>query len=302
MSNNLFQPSLDDLSVFLAVATSGGFRTAARQLGLSPSTVSDTINRLESKLEVPLFARTTRSVRLTEAGQSLAARLDPLIAEARIALDEAASSQSRVRGRLKLNAPGAVMVDILPPLVAGFVDKHPDVQIEIVVDDRFVDIVAEGCDAGIRYGEHLAQDMIAVPLGPRRQYAALAASPDYIERFGMPGHPEELLGHHCIRGRFTSGALPRWEFEKDGETLIVDPPSRVIVSVAGPLALVELAIQGAGLVQTFGNWLEPHFATGRLVPVMRDWWAEFNGPNLYFSSRLMGTPLRAFIDHVAANR
>ncbi len=302
MSNNLFHPSLDDLSVFLAVATSGGFRTAAKRLGMSPSTVSDTISRLEGKLEVPLFARTTRSVRLTEAGQSLAARLDPLIAETRAALEEAASSSSGVRGRLKLNAPGAVMVDILPPLVASFVEKYPDVQVEIVVDDRFVDIVAADCDAGIRYGEHLAQDMIAVPIGPRRQYGALAASPDYIERFGSPRHPEDLLGHRCIRGRFASGALTQWEFEKDGETLIVDPPSRVIVSVAGPLALVELAIQGAGLVQTFGNWLEPHFATGRLVPVMQDWWEEFDGPNLYFSSRLMGTPLRAFIDHVAANR
>ncbi|MAY63436.1 MAG: LysR family transcriptional regulator [Rhizobiales bacterium] len=300
MPNNLFHPSLDDLSVFLAVATSGGFRTAARHLGMSPSTVSDTISRLEAKLDVPLFARTTRSVRLTEAGQALAARLDPLITEARAALDEAASSQSRVRGRLKLNAPGAVMVDILPPLVASFVEAHPDVQVEVVVDDRFVDIVAAGCDAGIRYGEHLAQDMIAVPIGPRRQHGALAASPDYIKRFGMPRHPEELLGHHCVRGRFTSGALTRWEFEKDGETLIVDPSTRVIVSVAGPLALVDLALHGAGLIQTFGNWLEPHFASGRLVPVMKDWWPEFDGPNLYFSSRLMGTPLRAFIDHVTA--
>ncbi|TDH39206.1 LysR family transcriptional regulator [Pseudohoeflea suaedae] len=302
MANNPFQPSLDDLSVFLAVATSGGFRTAARHLGRSPSTVSDAISRLEGKLEVPLFARTTRSVRLTEAGQALAARLDPLIAEARAALDEAASSRSRVRGRLKLNAPGAVMVDILPPLVASFVERHPDVQVEIVVDDRFVDIVAAGCDAGIRYGEHLAQDMIAVPIGPRRQHAALAASPDYIERFGAPSHPQELLGHHCIGGRFASGALTRWEFEKNGETLIVDPPSRVIVSLAGPLALVDLALQGAGLVQTFGNWLEPHFASGQLVPVMKDWWDEFDGPKLYFSSRLTATPLRAFIDHVAASR
>jgi DNA-binding transcriptional LysR family regulator len=182
MPNNHSFPSLDDLSVFLAVARGRGFRTAARWLGLSPSTVSETITRLEGRLGVPLLVRTTRSVQLTEAGRALAERLEPGMAEARAALDDAASSRDMVRGRLKLNVPGAVMVDILPPLVDGFLAAHPEVQVEVMVDDGFVDITAAGCDAGIRYDEALAQDMIAVPIGPRRQSIALAASPDYLRK------------------------------------------------------------------------------------------------------------------------
>lgn len=180
MSNNPDDASLDDLAVFLAVTEAGGFRAASLRLGASPSTVSETITRLERRLGAPLLSRTTRSVMPTEAGRALAARIAPLLAEARAALDEAANSQRAVRGRLKLNVPGAVMVDILPPLIDRFLRAHPDVRVEIVVDDGFVDVTAADCDAGIRYGERLAQDMIAVPIGPARQRAALAAAPSYL--------------------------------------------------------------------------------------------------------------------------
>ena len=303
MSNNYPFPSLDDLSVFLAVSRGRGFRTAARWLGVSPSTVSETIARLEERLGVPLLIRTTRSVQLTEAGQALADRLEPVMSEARAALDDAASSQDIVRGRLKLNVPGAVMVDILPPLIDGFLAAHPHVRIEVVVDDRLVDITATGCDAGIRYGEHLAQDMIAVPIGPRQQWGAVAASPDYLSRRGAPiTHPRDLLDHDCIRTRFASGALTEWEFEKGGETLTVDVPARLIIGTAGAAAAIDLAVAGRGLIYTFRNWIEPYLARGALVPVLPDWWPVSDGPRLYFSSRLMPTPLRAFIDYISQQR
>ena len=274
VSNNYPFPSLDDLSVFLAVSRGRGFRTAARWLGVSPSTVSETISQLEGRLGVPLLARTTRSVQLTEAGRALAERLEPVMAEARAALDEAASSQDTVHGRLKLNVPGAVMIDILPPLIDGFLAAHPHVRIEVMVDDRLVDITAAGCDAGIRYGEHLAQDMIAVSIGPRRQWGALAASPDYLSRRSIPTHPRDLLDHDCIRTRFASGALTEWEFEKGGETLTVDAPARLIIGAAGAAAAIDLAVAGRGLIYTFRNWLDPHLERGALMPVLPDWWSR----------------------------
>ncbi|WP_343313770.1 LysR family transcriptional regulator [Brucella sp. BE17] len=302
MPNNHSPPSLDDLSIFLAVSRAGGFRMAARWLGVSPSMVSETVSRLEARLGVPLFTRTTRSVRLTEAGHALAERIGPVIAEARAALDDAASSQSEVRGRLKLNVPGAVMIDILPSLIDGFLAAHPGVQVEVMVDDRLIDVNALGCDAGIRYGEHLAQDMIAVPIGPRRQWSGLAAAPAYLKRRGIPQHPSELVAHECIRARFASGALTEWEFEKDDETLVIDPTARLIMATAGTSAMLDLALAGHGLIYTFRNWLDPHIETGALVPVLFDWWPSFDGPRLYFSSRFMPKPLRAFIDYVTEKR
>jgi DNA-binding transcriptional LysR family regulator len=296
------EPSFDDLAVFLAVCRTGGFRTAARQLGLSPSKVSETVNRIEQQLGVPLLARTTRSVMPTEAGAALAARVAPLFAEARAALHDVTGPGEEVRGLLKLNVTGAVMVDILPPLIDRFLVRHPAVRVDIEVEDRLVDITAAGCDAGIRYGEHMAQDMIAVPIGPRFQRLALAAAPGYLARRGVPLHPRDVVRHDCVRMRYSSGALTEWTFEKAGATLTLDPPSRLVVGVDGAASAIELACAGHGLVCTFENWLAPDFARGRLQPVLPDWWLRFDGPRLYFTSRRMTAPLRAFVDLVAQAR
>jgi DNA-binding transcriptional LysR family regulator len=302
MANNEDISGFNDLAVFLDICETGGFRKTAQRLGLSPSSVSERVKRLEQQIGVPLLTRTTRSVSPTDAGRSLAERLLPLYAEARAALKDAASSQAETRGLLKLNVTGAVMVDILPPLVEGFLEKHPGVRIEFVVEDRLVDAVAAGCDAGIRYGEHLAQDVIAVPLGPAKQRAALAASPSYLASGKRLRHPSDVLDHECIRLRFSSGAYVMWEFEREGEALAVDPQGRLVVGVDAAAAAIDFARHGCGLIYTFENWLQPHFDSGDLEPVLPEWWTSFDGPRLYFSRRFMPAPLRAFIDFVASER
>ena len=290
---------MDDLSIFLTVFHENGFRAAAKRLGLSPSTVSERISALEAGLGVPLFIRTTRSVIPTAGGRELAERVSPLLSEIRAVLDDVASSLEDVRGLLKLNMTGAVMVDILPPLIDRFLARFPHVRVEIMVEDRLVDVTAAGCDAGIRYGEHLAQDTIAVPLGPRLQRLALAAAPAYLASRGIPSHPSELMDHDCIRLRYSSGAMVGWDFVRNGEAVSVNPPGRLIIGVDGVAAAIDLARSGRGVIATFENWLEPHFQSGDLQPVLAEWWDTFEGPWLYFSSRLMSAPLRAFVDFIA---
>jgi DNA-binding transcriptional LysR family regulator len=300
MKNNR-EPSLDDLSVFIAVCDAKGFRAAAKRLGLAPSNVSDTITRLEKQLGLPLLTRNTRSVTPTEAGRELQARLSPLLSQTRAALQEISTASTSVTGLLKLNVAGSVMVDILPPLIDRFLSAHPAVRVELVVDDRLTDTIAQGCAAGIRYPEHLAQDMIAVPIGPRYQELALAAAPSYLLAHGHPAHPRDVMGHQCVRLRFASGALTAWDFERDGEKITVDPASRLIIGVDAAAAGIELARAGHGLICTFRNWLDPYFENGSLEPVLTTWWQRFDGPKLYFPSRRMPAPLRAFIDLVAAS-
>lgn len=302
MANNPDLPRLDDLAIFLEVVQLRGFRAASKRLGLSPSTVSEKIAQVEVQLGVPLLTRTTRSVMPTEAGQALAARLAPLLSEARAALQDAANSQKEVRGLLKLNVTGAVMIDILPPLIDRFLALHPKVRIEIMVEDRLVDITAAGCDAGIRYGEHLAQDMIAVPIGPPSQRLAYAAAPTYLARRGTPLVPRDLLDHDAIRLRFSSGALAAWEFERGEEIVTIDPRSRLIIGVDAAAAAIDAAVNGHGIIGTFENWLSPHLQGGSLQPVMSDWWPCFEGPMLYFSRRFMPAPLRALVDFLADDR
>jgi DNA-binding transcriptional LysR family regulator len=184
----------------------------------------------------------------TEAGRALAERLSPLLKETRAAIQDAASSQQEVRGTLKLNVPGAVMIDILPPLIDRFLQLHPNVRVEIVVEDRLVDITAAGCDAGIRYGEHLAQDMIPVPIGPARQRVAMAAAPSYLKSRGTPAHPGELLTHDCIRLRFSSGALVEWDLRRGDEAFTIDQPGHLVIGVDAAPAAIDLARMAMALL------------------------------------------------------
>ena len=291
-----------DISAFLAVARAGGFRDAARAAGDSPSRLSEAVRRLEARLGVRLFHRTTRSVELTAVGRELADRLRPAIAEVDLALDVVNGYRERIAGPLKLNVPVSAARLVLPDIVPAFLAAYPDIQLEIVAEDTFVDLVAAGCDAGIRYDERLEQDMIAVPIGPRQQRYAIAAAPTYLDRRGRPARPRDLFGHTCLRGRFSSGALSTWEFEKDGETLRIDPVGQLIVGPGGGAdLLIATAVAGVGVMGLFEDWLRPHFEAGALEPVLEPWWPRFSGPFLYYPGRrLVPAPLRAFIDFVKA--
>jgi DNA-binding transcriptional LysR family regulator len=290
---------LDELTGFVAVAQARSFRDAARRAGTSPSTLSESIRRLEARLGVRLLNRTTRSVTPTEAGARLLERLVPALGELDAALDVVNGFRDSPVGTLRLNVPFSAAKLVLPPIVEPFLAAHPDIRLELTVEDGFVDILAAGADAGIRYDERLEQDMIAVPIGPRVQRFAVAAAPDYLAANGTPHHPRDLLGHRCIRGRFSSGAMPPWEFERDGETMFVDPPASMVVSTGATDLAVSAAVAGLGMIILFEDWLRPALDNGALLPVLMPWWTEFSGPFLYYPSRrLMPAPLRAFVDYV----
>lgn len=288
--------SVDDLSIFLMVLREGGFRAAARRLGVAPSKVSSTITRIEAQLGVPILRRTTRSLHATDAGQLLADRIAPLLSGLDAACVEAANLGGDVKGRLKLNVPGAVMPDILPPLLAEYRTRHPNVEVEIMVESGLVDIVAAGCDAGIRYGALLEQDMISIPIGPRKQQLALAASPAYLRTHGVPQKPEELTAHDAIRYRLPGGPLIPWNLQSGKRSVRVEPVNRLVLSVAALDAGRSYARNGIGIIYAFRNWLDEDMATGALVPILPDWWPTQDGPHLYYPSRSAPAPLRAFID------
>jgi len=293
---------LSDLNAFVAVARARGFRDAARAAGSSASGLSEAIRRLEAQLGVRLLHRTTRSVVPTEAGERLLERLVPALSEVESAIDVVNPYRAQPMGTLRLNVPVSAARLVLPSILPGFLAAYPEIRVEVVAEESFVDVIAAGCDAGIRYEERLEQDMIAVPIGPRVQRMATAAAPAYLDRRGRPRHPRELLGHACLRGRFSSGSMPPWEFERNGKVVTVDPKAPLLVSVGGAIDLaVDSAIAGAGVVHLFEDWLKPHLESGSLEPILKPWWQSFSGPFLYYPGRrLVPIPLKVFIDFVKA--
>ncbi len=291
---------LNDLSAFAAVARAGGFREGARVSGVSASSLSEAVRRLEAKSGVRLLNRTTRSIAPTEAGARLLERLSPALGEIEAAMTVVAAARDRPAGTLKLNVPSTVARLVLPPIVPAFLKAYPEIRLEVIVEDAYVDVLATGCDAGVRYDERLEQDMIAVPIGPRVQRFATAASPAYLAAHGAPEHPRDLLGHACLRGQFASGVVPTWDFEKDGEIVRVDPSGPLLVRLgAGADLAVDAAIAGLGIMHTFEGWLRPFLDAGTLAPVLEPWWESFAGPFLYYPGRRhVPPPLRAFVDFI----
>jgi DNA-binding transcriptional LysR family regulator len=294
---------LGDLNAFVSVARAGGFREAARATDTSASGLSEAVRRLETQLGIRLLNRTTRSVTPTEAGERLLERLGPALTEVESALDVVNRFRDKPMGTLRINVPISAVRLVLPGIVPRFLAAYPDIRLEVVAEDSFVDVLAAGFDAGIRYDERLEQDMIAVPIGPRTQRFAAAAARAYLDRRGRPQHPRDLLEHACLRGRFSSGAMPPWEFERAGEVVRIEPTGPLLVSMGTATDLaVDAAIAGVGIICLFDDWLRPYFDSGALEPVLEPWWQRFSGPFLYYSGRrFVPAPLRAFIDFVKAS-
>ncbi|MEN2976818.1 LysR family transcriptional regulator (plasmid) [Tistrella bauzanensis] len=286
--------SITDLTVFMAVASHRNFRKAALELGMSPSALSHAVRSLEERLGVRLFNRTTRSVSPTAAGETLFRRLTPAMRDIMTALDEVDDFRSTPSGTLRINASASSARVLMQPMLARFLARFPDMRVEVVTEDRLVDIVAEGFDAGVRLLESVPQDMIAVPFGPDLRLIAVA-SPDYLKQHGTPKTPQDLARHDCINYRLGSGRVYRWEFSRHGQDIQIDAPGKVIVD--NPMLILDAALAGVGVALTMEALVAADIAAGRLVPLLEEWCQPFAGLCLYYPGRRhMPAGLRAFID------
>jgi DNA-binding transcriptional LysR family regulator len=285
---------LSQFAVLLAVVEAGGFRRAALDLGIAPSAVSHAVSALEESLGIRLLARSTRSVAPTEEGRRLIETLKPALDMIASTVETLADSRAEPAGPLRITMPRLAADHIVVPRAAAFLALYPAIELELVINDRFEDIIERGFDAGLRLGEHLKDEMIAVRASlPMR--GAVVGSPAYFSRHAPPQTPGDLLAHRCIRRRFSSGRLYRWEFEKDGRELVVD--------VGGPLILgddrliLQPCLDGAGLAYLFDQRIADFIADGRLIRVLEDWCPPFDGFYIYYPTRRQMRPaLRAFID------
>lgn len=286
---------LGDLMAFLAVAEERSFTRAAARLGTSQSSLSATVRRLEERLDVRLLTRTTRSVTTTEAGQQLADTLRPAFDDIEARLASLGELRRRPAGTIRVTTSKFAGRTILLPVADRLMAQHPDVNIEITVDQRLVDIVKEGFDAGIRLGEQVDKDMVAVRIGPDMRMV-VAGTPEYFASRPVPASPHDLTQHVCINVRMpTFGGLYVWEFEKHGRPLNV----RVEGQFTGNDMdiVIDAALGGRGLVCLPGDHLEPYLRSGRLVRVLEDWCPPFPGYHLYYPSRRQISPaFRLLID------
>ncbi|MGF6759062.1 LysR family transcriptional regulator [Paraburkholderia sp. GAS334] len=298
----MLRAGLSELTAFIAIADQRSFRAAARILGVSPSALSHSMRGLEARLGVRLFNRTTRSVALTEAGEQLLLRVRPAITDLEEAVNQVASANDRPSGSIRISASEAAARQLVVHVLPDFLDAYPDIHVEFVVDTRLVDIVADGFDAGIRVLGDVPRDMIAIRFGPDMRFAAVA-SPDYLSRHALPKAPHDLAQHRCIRFRFESGALYRWDLEHRGKSASVD--------VDGPMTLgnlnlmVDAALAGIGIAWVPETHVAEHVASGRLIHLLPEWSPSFPGLCLYYpANRHPPTALRLFAQAVRewANR
>lgn len=290
--------SLGDLEIFAAIARVRSFRKAAIERGVSASALSQVLRNLEERLGVRLLNRTTRSVSLTEAGEALLRRLRPALEDVEQAIEAAYAFRRTPAGTLRINAPAPAVEFILGPMIAPFLKAYPDIALEIVADAAFVDIVESGFDAGVRFGEELARDMIAVPLGPPLDYAVVAA-PSYLAERGRPAEPDDLLGHNCIRHRFPGGTIFDWSFKKADREVTITPEGRLTVNDSRQA--VRAAREGVGLARLPVDYALADLQAGRLVRVLQDWCPPLPSWFLYYPSRRQLPPaMRAFLDFIKA--
>lgn len=285
---------LNALHAFVLVARTRNFRRAAIELKITPSAVSHSMSKLEERLGVRLLNRSTRSVSLSEAGGALLQRLQPAMAGIAEAFEDLNSLRESPSGILRLNVPRAAAHLVLAPQVAAFHQVYPDIQLEIVVSDQLVDIVAQGFDAGIRFGESLQQDMIAVPIGPALQFVA-CATPQYLAANGVPRDPQALLEHNCLQFRFPSGAVYAWEFYVRKKLLSVVTSGSLICDDFQ--TLVRAALDDLGICYTYQDYVQHLVDAGYLQLILQDYLPPAERMYLYFPSRAqIPVKLRAFID------
>ncbi|MBW8726419.1 MAG: LysR family transcriptional regulator [Inquilinus limosus] len=280
--------NLNDLLAFLAVARERSFTRAAAQLGVSQSALSHTIRGLEERLGLRLLTRTTRSVAPTEAGERLILNIGPRFEEIEAELAALSALRDKPAGTVRITAGEHSAATILWPAVAKLLPEYPDVRVEIIVDYGLTDIVAERYDAGVRLGEQVAKDMIAVRIGPDMRMAAVG-SPAYFARRPAPRTPQELTAHNCITIRLpTYGGLYAWEFERDGHELKVRVEGQLVFNT---IALrLNAVLGGLGLAYMPEDQVRDHVAAGRLIRLLEDWCAPFTGYHLYYTSRRQCSP------------
>ncbi|AYG68428.1 MULTISPECIES: LysR family transcriptional regulator [unclassified Rhizobium] len=286
--------SLAELEAIAAVARHGGFRAAARELGMSPSALSHAVAALEERLSVRIFNRTTRSVTLSEAGERFVADIAPALAVIDRAIEDAGGSSGSVSGTLRLNmAPGAARM-LLVPLILEYGRRYPNVDVEIVTDNALVDVIGKGFDAGIRLAETVPTDMVAIPIVPTLR-SLVVGSPAYFSNRPRPLVPGDLLQHRCIRARMASGRLYRWEFERHGQAILIDAPGSLTLDASD--LLLSAALDGVGLAYISEASIADHIDAGNLISVLEDWSPPYPGLSLYFAQRRqMPARLRALID------
>jgi DNA-binding transcriptional LysR family regulator len=285
-----------ELDAVVAVSRRGSFRAAAVELGMSPTALSHALNGLEARLGIRLFNRTTRSVSLSEAGELFVARIAPALAEIRSAMEGVNNLRDKPAGTLRINSSVGAARQILVSVVLEYLRRYPDMRVDIVTEGRLIDIIADGFDAGIRTRDVVPGDMVAVPFGADVRFVVVG-SPAYFEENPPPRTPGDLMRHRCIRARWPSGGIYRWEFAQRSETLSIDVPG--VLTLNEPTLAREAALAGAGLVyMRWGDaWIAQDVAAGRLVSVLDDWMPSSPGLCLYYPGRRnVPASLRAFID------
>lgn len=291
---SISKPTLADLEAFAVVAAERSFRRAADVIGVSRSALSHRMRHLEEQLGVRLLHRTTRSVSVTDAGSRFLARITPTLSELNATLDTLADDRGEPGGMLRINASRAAARLLLAHIVPAYLRRYPAVELDLVSEGRLVDIVEQGFDAGVRLGEAVPQDMIAVKLGGAMRFLAVA-SPDYLRRFGTPSVPDDLHKHRCIRQRLPSGKRYRWEFERRGQEIAIDVPGSLTLD--DNELMVEAAADGLGIAYVPEIVASERLASGQLVALLEAWSPPYPGLMLYYPGhRHVPAALRAFID------
>lgn len=292
--------NFNDLVAFVTVARDGSFTKAAARLGVSQSALSHTLRALETRLGVRLLTRTTRSVSRTEAGERLYATVAPRLDEIELEVNALVDRRDRPAATLRISAAGHALSYVLWPKLEKFLPAYPDIKVETIINYGFIDIVAERFDAGVRLGDEVAKDMIAVRIAPDMRMAVVGA-PSYFLHHALPASPQDLAQHNCIAMRLqTHGGLYAWEFEKDGHAVNVRVEGQLIFNTSPPM--VEAALGGFGLAYVPQDMVAEHIASGHLIRVLEEWSPYFPGYHLYFASRRQASPAFALLVEALRHR